>query len=161
MSYVFSMLSKPASPWKGKGHEPEIGDLQLRPRTGRIITIFIKLSASPLRRTYKQGSLTSLRGPLPGLGDGASQDASQDGASQDGVTHLLSILVVPQENQDRTGCSHPATDGTGLKIFIKSCCASPLKTDTSGTKNPDHLHPDHENNSSLIASLKCLSEATY
>lgn len=152
VSHVFSMLSKAVSPGKGKGHKPETSELQVRPRAGRIITIFIKLSNSPLQRTHKQGALTSLRASLPGLG-GAS--ASRNA----GVTHLLSILVMPQKNQDRTGCPTPALMGSDRRYLLN--LASSLKTYTSGTKPPDHLHPHHESNSSLVASLRSLSEATH
>lgn len=40
MLYVLSTLSKAVSLWKGEGHKPEINDLQVRPRPGRIIRNF-------------------------------------------------------------------------------------------------------------------------
>lgn len=145
MSYVFSMLSKAVSTWKGKGHEPGISDPQVRPRTGRITTVFTKLSTSPLQRAYKQ-ELWRL-------------------FEQSWELVLLRTLVLPisslslsgEPRRNRLSQSHPS----GLKIFIKSCCASSLKTYTSGTKPPDRLHPDHESNSTLVASLRSLSEATH
>lgn len=88
------MLSKAVSPWKGKSHELGISDPQVRPRTGRVTTIFTKLSTSPLQRAYKQ-ELWRL-------------------FEQSWELVLLRMLVLPisslslcQENQDGTGYPSP------------------------------------------------------
>lgn len=116
------MFSEAVSPWQGKGHEPEISDLQVGPRTGRILIVFI--STGILQKISTQGALTSLGAPLPGqevMFPMMLPISSQFCWCHRRTKTERSVLLPPHHRWDQT---------SGV---VQS---SSLKTHRSGTKHP-------------------------